>query len=281
MPQRYTTILSALILCHQPDKSHAFLPSWLPGTENAPSELRRYTNGQVKTILDVRLSIGLTNDALFLIDGFQFQLCNTQAEGSSHISLPGVNGPRPHLSSGAHHINHGKDGSFIDMNGLQNVQLNDGVWEMIWRDNRPAGLIVCGFNLEQSASRNDVTLDCGNVYMTFPVWSKTGLMENQYLKMVAQREYEAFEAKRNSHLELMKNTQNILTKALHFRNAAAATEEMDNTGLHLMTNVPSKHDVLEIGEGLQLVKTGTVWSRNGSFSDNNHQLLGSAMLLSK
>lgn len=40
-------------------------------------------------------------------------------------------------------------------------------------------------------------------------------------------------------------------------------ESQLTTGLHLMTNVPSKHDLLEIEEGLQVVKTGTVRSRNG------------------
>jgi hypothetical protein len=42
-----------------------------------------------------------------------------------------------------------------------------------------------------------------------------------------------------------------------------------------MTNVPSKHDVLEIEEGLQVL-----YGREMG-SDKNHQLLGSAMLLSK
>jgi hypothetical protein len=70
----------------------------------------------------------------------------------------------------------------------------------------------------------------------------------------------------------MSNTPNILMKALHFRNAAAAA----------MVDVPSVDDVLEIGEGLQMVKIGTAWSKTGSFSDsfraNRQQLLGSATL---
>jgi hypothetical protein len=49
-----------------------------------------------------------------------------------------------------------------------------------------------------------------------------------------------------------------------------------------MVDVPSVDDVLEIGEGLQMVKIGTVWSKTGSFSDsfraNRQQLLGSATL---
>lgn len=94
--------------------------------------------------------------------------------------------------------------------------------------------------------------------------------------------YKEFESQRDVELEKMSNTPNILMKALHFRNAAAATEQMDYTGLHAMVDVPSVDDVLEIGEGLQMVKIGTVWSKTGSFSDsfrtNRQQLLGSATL---
>ena len=80
----------------------------------------------------------------------------------------------------------------------------------------------------------------------------------------------------------MINTPNILKKALHFRNAAAATEQMDYTGLHHLVDVPSGDDVLEIGDGLKMVKSGTVWSKTGSFSEtflaSRQQLLGSATL---
>ena len=76
----------------------------------------------------------------------------------------------------------------------------------------------------------------------------------------------------------MNDTRNILQKALHFRNAAAATEQMDYTGLHYMVDIPSKDDVVEIGNGLQMVKSGTIWKKAGSvdsFPAKHHILLGS------
>ena len=80
----------------------------------------------------------------------------------------------------------------------------------------------------------------------------------------------------------MNNIPNILKKALHFRNAAAATKQMDYTGLHNMNDIPSTEEVLDIGDGLQIVKSGTVWSKTRSFEDsfraNCQRLLGSATL---
>eukprot|EP00571_Detonula_confervacea_P010370 CAMPEP_0172301722 /NCGR_PEP_ID=MMETSP1058-20130122/3548_1 /TAXON_ID=83371 /ORGANISM="Detonula confervacea, Strain CCMP 353" /LENGTH=290 /DNA_ID=CAMNT_0013011939 /DNA_START=71 /DNA_END=943 /DNA_ORIENTATION=- len=290
MMNRNNLVLLLLSLCCQLKAALGFLPAWMPGvTLTSAPELTRYTGGQTDTILDARLSVGLATDQQLAIDGFQFQLCNVpmlaEKGDDSAISLPGAHGPRPHLSSGVHHVNVIDDGSFVNMEGLQNVQLRNGVWEIIWRDESPAGLIICGFSLDKDARRNDAMLEKGQVYVTWPVWSKDGLDKQQARKAEAAIKYEEFETERNTQLEKMSSTPNILRKALHYRNAADAAEKMDWTGLDELVNVPSSEDVLEIGEGLQMVKTGTVWSKTGSFSDSfgayRHQLLGSATLHSR
>lgn len=282
---RNNLVLITLALCLHSRAVLGFLPSWMPGVvlSSAP-ELTRYTQGQVNTILDGRLSIGLTADNQFMIDGFQFELCNEPiAKEDSFVPLPGAHGPRPHLSSGAHRMIAKKDGSFINMEGIQTVECRNGVWEMIWRDESPAGLIICGFTIDKDARRNDLSLEKGILYLTFPVWSKDGLKERQVRKADAEKRYKEYETERDAELEKMSNTPNILRKALHFRAAAAATERMDFTGLHTMMDIPSDEDVIQIGEGLQVVKAGTLWAKNGSFSDtfraNRQQLLGSATLL--
>eukprot|EP00579_Thalassiosira_antarctica_P004798 CAMPEP_0201884282 /NCGR_PEP_ID=MMETSP0902-20130614/16864_1 /ASSEMBLY_ACC=CAM_ASM_000551 /TAXON_ID=420261 /ORGANISM="Thalassiosira antarctica, Strain CCMP982" /LENGTH=282 /DNA_ID=CAMNT_0048413217 /DNA_START=1 /DNA_END=849 /DNA_ORIENTATION=+ len=281
MARNFVLIL-IFLYCHL-KAALGFLPSWMPGVLSSAPELTRYTRGQTDTLLDVRLSIGLTAEQLFIIDDFQFQLCHDPMEkGDSDIPLPGAHGPRPHLSSGAHSIQAVKDGSFINMEGMQSVEFRDGVWEMIWRDDSPAGLVICGFSLDREARRNDALLQKGQIYLTWPVWSKDGLEKEQALRAKAEMKYKEFESERDSELEKMSSAPNILQKALHFRNAAAAMEKMDFTGLHDLVHVPLAEDVLEIGEGLQMVKMGTVWSKTGSFTRNfraNHQqLLGSATL---
>lgn len=197
----------------------------------------------------------------------------------------GAHGPRPRLSSGVHSVEVQKDGSFINMDGLQQVELSNGVWELIWRDESPAGLIICGFSLDKDARRNDLQLEKGQVYVTWPVWSAEGLEKQQARKAEAEVRYKEYETERDTELEKMSNTPNILLKAMHFRAAAHATEKMDFTGLHNLVDVPSASDVVEIGAGLQLVKTGTVWSKTGSFTGsfraNHQQLLGSAIVHEK
>lgn len=280
MMVRFALLLS--LYCY-PQVAHGFLPSWMPGAvlTSAP-ELKRYINQQeTNTTLDVRLTIGLTKSDQFVIDGLQFKLCSSKPHDST-VPLPGANGPRPWLSNGVHEIEVLKDGTFINMEGLQNVELRYGVWEMIWRDNAPAGVIICGFSLDKDAIRNDAILEKGQLYLTWPVWSNESLEEQQKRKAQAEIKYKEFENERDTQLEKMINTPNILKKALHFRNAAAATEQMDYTGLHYLVDVPSGDDVLEIGDGLKMVKSGTVWSKTGSFSEtfraSRQQLLGSATL---
>ena len=160
--------------------------------------------------------------------------------------------------------------------GQQTVELHDGVCEMIWRDNSSAGLIICGFHLHKDAVRNDAKLDKGIIYMSWPVWSSDELQNQQKRKAKAEKKYDKFQLERDTQLEKMNDTRNILQKALHFRNAAAATEQMDYTGLHYMVDIPSKDDVVEIGNGLQMVKSGTIWSKAGSFDSfrKHHILLG-------
>ena len=70
----------------------------------------------------------------------------------------------------------------IHLRGQQTVELHDGVWEMIWRDNSSAGLIICGFTLDKDAVRNDATLTRGMIYMSWPVWSSDKLQNNGRLK---------------------------------------------------------------------------------------------------
>ena len=251
---RRNPLVIGLLLC---DVVSSFLPSWIPGavTSAAPPELNQFTS-QIDTVVNARLNIGLISDKLFVIDNFQFQLCNdpllrttddSNNNDAVRIPLPGVDGPRPNLSSGPHRIDVINNGSFINMDGLQNVQLKHGVWELVWNDGGLAGLIICGFQLDQDAHRNDAILEKGNLYLTFPIWSTKALQEKQVEKQQAELKYKEYETERNLQLEKLKETPNLLKKAMYFRQAFKAVEDMDNTGFHLMVNLPSEEEVLDIG----------------------------------
>lgn len=102
------------------------------------------------------------------------------------------------------------------------------------------------------------------------------------MKQIAEVKYKEYESERNEQLVKLKETSNLFQKAMHFRQAAKAVESMDNTGLHLLTNLPLNHELLDIGgtndedggEGLlKMVKTGTLWSKTGSFRSSDRQKL--------
>lgn len=76
-------------------------------------ELRRYT--QTGNPLDVRLNIGMQDDKMFIVTGMKIQFSTTLARDASSIPLPGIHGPRTHLSNGVHQVNVLKDGTFINM----------------------------------------------------------------------------------------------------------------------------------------------------------------------
>jgi len=261
--------------------AHAFLPSWVPGVPTTSPELNRYTSEVTSNTFDCRFSIGLT-DAVFPINDFQFRLCKGAGAAEERVSLPGSDGPRPQLSSGPHRISTIKDGSFVTMGGLQTVPLTRAAWELIWKGNSQVGYLICGFHLEHDARRNDhgATLPAGNIYVTFPVWSKKGLEDEWTIKKNAELKCKEFERERDDQLKKYNTENNLLKKAMHFRNAVQADVDRDNASMYLRDDIPTKEDVLDIGSFLNIVKTGTVWTKLGNFHSNDHKLLGSASIRS-
>lgn len=198
------------------------------------------------------------------------------------MALPGADGPRPHLSSGPHRISTITEGSFISMEGAQSVPLGRGSWELIWRADSLCGFLICGFNLERDVRRNahGAVLPRGNIYITFPVWSKNGLEDQQAIQKNMQQKYKQFENEVEDQLKKYNQENNLLKKAMHFRNAVQADVDKDNVKAYLREDVPRKEDVMEVGPCLQLVKTGTIWAKTGSFNGDRNTLLGSAVISS-
>lgn len=270
----------------------------MPPASHAPSEvLRRHVEGVLcaKNELDLRITVGglpaydagglvgLNKESPpFVIDGFRFHLLDETDDSTNNaaatlIPLPGIDGPRPRLSGGSYRLGVSQDGTFVSMNGQQTVRPLDGRWEMIWRDDAPAGLIICAFRLDEDARRNDSALEKGSVYVTFPTWEKVGLEQQREVLLHRQKKYDGFKEERDSQLVKLKDEGNILMKALHYRNAVAATADMDSTGLQNSEALPSDKDLLSIGDDLRIIRTGTVWTKSGPFG-SSQQLLGSATL---
>lgn len=151
------------------------------------------------------------------------------------------------------------------------------VHTQVWREGAPAGVIVCGFNLDGDVKRGDATLPKGRVYLSLPVWTRDGLTDKQAYKAEKIAEAEQHKIDQAADIAKMQATSNPLMKALHFRNAVAASEKISNSGVKgLVAAVPDDEDVMPIGKDLVMCTKGTVWTKSGSFLAKEHILLGVA-----
>jgi hypothetical protein len=125
----------------------------------------KYAEAQKEALLKIHLDIGgvdvgtskVTGHRLG-VDGLMVELHGHEAL-YKHPNLPGANGPNPQLSSGAKSLDVIRNGKYVDMMGSQKVALNNGVWEMIWRHECPAGALI--------VSSDIIATDTFSITMTF------------------------------------------------------------------------------------------------------------------
>eukprot|EP00591_Stephanopyxis_turris_P006494 CAMPEP_0195507714 /NCGR_PEP_ID=MMETSP0794_2-20130614/1108_1 /TAXON_ID=515487 /ORGANISM="Stephanopyxis turris, Strain CCMP 815" /LENGTH=145 /DNA_ID=CAMNT_0040634489 /DNA_START=450 /DNA_END=884 /DNA_ORIENTATION=- len=145
------------------------------------------------------------------------------------------------------------------MEGLQKVSMQNGCWEMVWRDNAPAGSVVCAFDLPKTVRRNEAFLEAGRMYVSFPVWTAEGLAEKQNHKQLVEEKAKTLLEEKEDQFLKMKTTSNPILKALHFRNANQSDEKYHNLELDRVSEIPSDDDVVPIQGNLALCSEGTIW----------------------
>jgi hypothetical protein len=234
-------------------------------TEQMPVKpgLRELVDAQPDQRLSLNLNIGKEGDSSRLaITGMVLDLNRDNADENEHVSMPGKNGPHPKLSSGIRRLNLIKEGSFISMKGTEVVKTLKGGWEMVWRKDVPAGVLLCGFEIPEDYKRNDATLPKGRIYMSFPVWTKETLAYAQSEKeRILKRAEECIDEK-NQELAKSQATNNPLAKALHYRNAYAAVEKYLLQPVKRMKEVPEADEVFALQENLLLTTKGLVWTKS-------------------
>jgi len=218
------------------------------------------------TCLDVFLDVGHEDGSHIPIKGLKIELTQDYPN-ENHPSMPGAHGPNPQTSSGVNKIGVTSKGHFIDILGTQEVELSDGCWEMVWRKYAFSGIIVCGFNVPDEVKRNDATIPSGRLYITFPIWKKKDLMKRKIKKAEVDKIAAVLVQKKEKEIEEMENTNNLLMKALHFRNACDITEKITHTGYgtEWYNKIPEDNEVTEINDDYVLCTTGTVWTKKGTF----------------
>ena len=242
--------------------------------------IQSFSESSTGSKLDIRIDVtGNTDSSKMTISGLKLELHNVQPS-YTHPNLPGVHGPHPELSTGAKALHVLQDGSFVSMQGTQYVPLVHGCWELVWKHGALAGSLVCAFDLEHDATRNDCTLPKGRIYLSFPVWEKVGLLHAQLVKKDIQSRANVYLADKQAELQKCLDDPNPLMKALYYRNAAVAMNKYQDSGVLQYKFVPEMNEVVEWDKNNKLYVTtkGLVWTKDGSFLRGDHALLGTATL---
>lgn len=177
-------------------------------------------------MLDLRLDVGDKADSHMFIQGLVMELSAEDAVDKLRPMMPGADGPNSSVSAGAKSIVIKHEPYFIGMNGKETVPLRHGCWELVWREGGGAGVIVCGFQLEEAVKRNEATLAKGRIYMSLPVWIKQGLQEQQAYRRLVEARAEKYTREKMDAFRKMESTTDPMTKAQEFRNLAEATERL-------------------------------------------------------
>lgn len=237
-----------------------------------------YAEAQVGSKFLVKLDIGQKGETHLFLDGLKIELLRGKPDASQRPGLPGYDGPHPGVSSGAFAVETTKNPFFVDMYGKQKVRFEKGCFEIVWKKDNIAGSLIMGFDVPFGAKRNNARLPQGAMYLSFPVWTQEGLAQRQAQRYEAEQRAKEHAKERDDELMMMQKESNLFKKALHYRNAAAALEKIDLTGVRLMTNIPSSEEVIPIADGLLMNIKGSVWNKDKSFLGGKHVLLGTAVL---
>jgi hypothetical protein len=268
---------------------------------NAPSNplLIDYAKAVSSNQINLRLDIGkYYSESRIPVDNLCVALDTSarpargeNGEAPHPVPLPGADGPNPGLSSGPMSMDIVQSGTFVTMNGSQSLPLTDGSWEIVWRYGNPAGSIICAFRVSHDIKRNEATLPGGRMYVSYPLWTAEGIAEAREYVADVHEKAEQYKTERDDAINRAKDTANPLMKALHYREAFAAQERLDFSGIRTLEQqqVPDDSDLIAIGNSssasgddgqLLLCRQGTVWTKDGNFFGGEHELLGSSTVRS-
>lgn len=270
MSRRNFLVLSYVLLL-VPSGVKGFL--FDPSKPTIKADLLQLTNTQGDKRLNIQLHIGDEDGPRLAVTDLVFELHHDDAN-YDHTSLPGADGKHKKLSSGHRRLDVIHCGKFINLSGTQHVEPQKGCWEICWREDKPAGTLICGFELLRDYTRNEVTLPKGEVFVSFPVWTKGSLAIGQMEKQKVEMELESYVHERDEALEAFDATNNPIMKAVYLHNAFAACDKYNAVDHDTVNTIPNHHQVFEIQDDLLLTMMGLVWTKDRNKGE--HVLLGTA-----
>jgi len=179
-----------------------------------------------------------------------------------HVAMPGSNGPEPAVSTGALQLDVVDGGHFISMKGAENIKLAHSCWEINWWKDAPAGALICGFEVMEDYKRNEAILPKGRTYLSFPMWEKKSLDFFRKKKAIIIEQADAALKQKDEEMSKMCETNNPIMKALHYRNAYAASTRYMDLPRDRMATIPEEGEVIELPNGLFLTTKGLIWAKS-------------------
>jgi hypothetical protein len=248
-----------------------------PERMHIKQDLLQITETQNDKLLKVTLQIGEEEGPRMAVTDMMVELHHEPADSDEHTTLPGADGEHAKLSTGHRRLDLISEGHFINLQGTQKVKMTKGCWEMCWRDDKPAGTLICGFDLPEDYQRNDAILPQGELYVSFPLWTRGGLKIGQEEKRKVELEMETYLEARDEALVAFDATENPIMKAIHLRNAFSATDKYNGIDRHTLETIPMDHQVFEIQDDILLSEKGLIWTKDWECKrGGGHILLGYA-----
>ena len=245
----------------------------LPKKEIRP-DLHDIVDQQDKTQLKIQLHVGDKDSGFLAVQDMIVQLGGRYSENEEErVELPGNKGINSRYSSGGCRLDVVSKGTYVNMKGLQHISCDMGCWEMCWARGRPAGTLCMAFHLPQTYTRNQAVLPSGDMYLTFPVWTKEGLKYGQKAKQEVLDEIELYNQKWNEELDKYEMTENPIMRAIHERNAHIYATKCDDLYDYSLDTIPEDSQCSKLQEDLLLSNRGSIWKKDGK----NDILLGHAV----
>lgn len=211
--------------------------------------------------LQVHLDIGKaeeehTGGSRLAIRDMEIQLLSSQQQCGAHV-MPG----RSHCLSSSHVLEITSPGSFTTMNGLQTPSFCTGTsnssWELVWRDH--AGTLICGFLLSDTLQRNDAVLESGPFYVSFPVWSKVGLVAARDYQQQVRADVDDALQQRQLLVDQANRAWNPIEKSVLYNKIQTLQDEITSQWSVAKESPPSPDNVVELLPDVHVSKKGFVF----------------------
>lgn len=132
------------------------------------------------------------------------------------------------------------------------------------------------WSFSKKIRRGSAKITNGDTYFSFRVYTRESLAADHEIKrQIIEQNAEALHEK-DLHLEKMHATNNIIMKAIHYRNAFAAFEKV--LYAPQVSRIPDNMQLIELPNGLLVVREGTIYRKGNALIGPSWHKIGKVTL---